>query len=204
MKGKKAVGFVVIGLVAGLVLGSIGIATAASTNTTTSAGATSTASPQGFDGRGPGGGHGGVIGKPGFGGEGDIAEALAKLSGLTVDEINTKRAAGTSYAAIAKAEGVSTDKLVDATVEIESDELDAAVKAGTITSDEKATVLKDIESRVKTAIESTGAMRGPGGPGSPGGGHRGPGGPQGMAPGTQGTAPNGTSSSTGTSSGTSS
>lgn len=179
MKNSKALGIAAAGLVAGLALGSLGIAyganSTASKSTTPSAATTATMGQ-----RGPGGpdGHGGgVIGKRGFGGESDIAEALASLSGLTVDEVNTKRQAGTSYAAIAKAEGVSTSALIAETVKIETEECDAAVKAGTITSAERTTVLKDIESRLKTAIASTDAMGGRGGRG----GHRGFGGPHGSA-----------------------
>ncbi len=81
----------------------------------------------------------------------------------------TKREAGTSFAAIAKAEGVSESALIAETVKIEKAELAAAVKAGTLTAAEQTQILKDIESNLKTAVESTDAMRGPGGRG-----HRGP------------------------------
>jgi hypothetical protein len=176
MKNSTVLGIAAAGLVAGLALGSLGIAyganSTASKTTTPSVATTATMGQRGPDGHGRG-----VIGKPGFGGEGDIAEALASLSGLTVDEVNVKRQAGTSYAAIAKAEGVSTSALIAETVKIETEECDAAVKAGTITSAERTAVLKDIETRLKTAIASTDAMGGPGGRG----GHRGPGGPHGSA-----------------------
>ena len=80
---------------------------------------------------GPGGPDGGR--GQGFGGAGDIPEALAKLSGKDASTIMQQRAAGKSFAQIAKAYGVSTDELLAETVKIEKAELDAAVKAGTLT-----------------------------------------------------------------------
>ncbi len=78
MNNRKVLGFIAVGLVAGLALGSLGIASAA--NLTGSSAATSSTAPTASarpGPGGPGGPAGGVIGKPGYGGEGDIAEALA-------------------------------------------------------------------------------------------------------------------------------
>ena len=162
MKTRKAIGFIAVGLAAGLALGSLGIAAAATaSNSSTETTSAATAADQ--TGRGPGG-----PGGRGFGGMGDIPEALAELSGLTVEEVQTQREAGTSYAAIAKAEGVSTDDLVAATVKIETAELDAAVTAGTLTAAERTSILSSLEANIETALASTDAMRGPGGPGGPG------------------------------------
>jgi hypothetical protein len=161
---KKATGLVAAGLVAGLALGSIGVATAA-TVSDTSASTTSTAQAAAgtFDG------HKGGPGKHGDG-RGDIAEALAKLSGLTEAEIHARRDAGKSYAAIAASKNLTTDALVAETVKIETAECDAQVKAGTMTEAEKTQVLTGIEARLKTEIASTEIGRGPGGRG-----HGGPG-----------------------------
>ena len=134
MKNRKALGFLAAGLAAGLVVGSIGIAAAASSASTTTSSTTTTqsASPavpgprSDSDRVGPNGF------KRGFGGEGDIAEAIANLTGLSVSEVEAKRAAGTSYAAIAKAEGVSTDQVIAETVKIEKEECATGVKDGTL------------------------------------------------------------------------
>lgn len=175
MRNRKALGFVAAGLAAGLVLGSIGIATAVtkSAETTSSNTATGTPTPSDDAARGPRGPRGtGPDGmKRGFGGVGDIAEALANLTDLSVSEIEDKRADGKSYAAIAKAEGVSTDELIAETVKIEQDECDTAEKDGTLTSTEADEIMDGIEERLQSAIESTEQTRG--GHGGPRDGERG-------------------------------
>lgn len=165
MKNRKAIGFIAVGLAAGLALGSIGIATAATaTNSSTTATSTTAGTTQAAPGPG---GASGMSKHGGFTGVGDISEALAKLSGLTVEEIETQRRAGTSYAAIAKAEGVSESALIAKTVEIEKDELDAAVSDSTLTNAQRTSYLSSLESGIKAALSSTDTMRGPGGPGGP-------------------------------------
>ena len=148
----KTIGMLAVGLVAGLALGSIGIASAATISKTTgstSTVASSTAQPR------TSGNLGNRGGKGGHGGEGDLPEALAKLSGMTVDEIHTQREAGKSFAEIAKAKGVSVDALIAETVKIETAELDAEVKAGTMTAAQKTQILSDIETRLKSAVTGT-------------------------------------------------
>ncbi len=148
----KTIGMLAVGLVAGLALGSIGIASAATISKTASSAATTASStaqpgtPRDLSGRG---------GKGGRGGEGDLPEALAKLSGMTVEEVRAQREAGKSFADIAKAKGVSTDALIAETVKIETAELDAEVKAGTMTAAQRTAVLSDIETRLKSAVTST-------------------------------------------------
>jgi hypothetical protein len=159
MKNKRAFGFIAVGLVAGLALGSLGIATAATSKATASTMTTSTTAPSGRGPGGPGGPGGGTQGR---GGGGDIAEALAKLSDATVSDIESQRAAGKSYAAIAKTKGVSTDALIAETVKIEAAELAAEVKAGTMTATERTTILSTIEANLTKAVAETG-VRGPGG-----------------------------------------
>ena len=83
-------------------------------------------------------------------------------------EARSRRVAGTSYAAIAKAEGVSESDLIAKTVEIEKDELNAAVGDSTLTDAQRTSYLSSLESNIKTAIASTDAMSGPGGPGGHG------------------------------------
>ena len=104
---RKKWGFVVVGAVAVLTLGVIAVASAAGTQTATPSPSASAQSGQAhtpdFDGDGPHGDADG--GRIHGGGPGDIPEALASLSGKDVSEIMAQRAAGTSLAEIAEAEG---------------------------------------------------------------------------------------------------
>ncbi len=98
-------------------------------------------------------------------GGGDIAEALAKLSGTEVSAIMEKRAAGTSFAQIAKAEGVGTDELLAEATRIETAELDAAVKAGTMTAAERTQILSGLQAHLKEELTETHALPADGGHG---------------------------------------
>jgi hypothetical protein len=164
MKNKRAFGFIAVGLVAGLALGSLGIATAATSKATASTMTTSATAPSGRGPGGPGGPGGGIHGR---GGGGDIAEALANLSDATVSDVESQRAAGKSYAAIAKANGVSTDALIAETVKIENGELAAEVKAGTMAAAERTTILSTIKANLTKMVAETG-VRVPGGRGGRG------------------------------------
>jgi uncharacterized protein (DUF433 family) len=173
---RKKRGFVVAGAVAVLTLGVIAVASAAGTQTATPSPSASAQAGQAHtpdvDGDGPlGDADGGrILG----GGPGDIPEALANLSGKDVSEIMTQRAAGKSFAEIAKAEGVSTDELLAEATRIETAELDAAVKAGTMTSAERTQELSGLQARLEAAVIATGALPAHVGPGHAGGrGHGG-------------------------------
>ncbi len=110
------------------------------------------------------GGHGGPGrhgGRGGFGGIGDIAEAIANLTDLEVSDVQTQREAGKSYAAIAKAAGVSTDKVIAETTKIETAELDAAVKAGTMTAAQRTQILSGMKANLEQAMTDTQTGRGP-------------------------------------------
>ena len=174
--GKAKWGFVVVGAVAALTLGAIGVAGAASNKSTATATPTPGASAQPGQGhgfRGDGGGrHGGPGGMLEQGGPGDLAEALAALSGKDESAIMQQRAAGKSFAAIARAYGVSESDLIAKATAIETAELDAAVKAGQITEAQKTQYLAGLQERLTTAIASTDQVP-VGGPGGPGGGHHG-------------------------------
>ena len=160
-RSRKKWGFIVVGAVAVLTLGVIAVASAAGTQSASpspsasaSARAGQTHTPD-FDGDGPqrdgDGGHG--FGR--HGGPGDIAEALAKLSGKDVSTIMTQRASGKSFAAIAKAEGVGTDELLAEAARLEKAELDAAVKAGQITAAERAQLLSGLQAHLKAELAET-------------------------------------------------
>jgi hypothetical protein len=175
---RKKWGFVVVGAVAVLTLGVIAVASAAGTR---SASPSPSASSQAGQAQTPDcdgdGLHGdGDGGRMHGGGPGDIPEALAKLSGNDVSTIMTQRAAGTSFAEIAKAEGVGTDELLAEATRIETAELDAAVKAGQMTAAERTQELSGLQARLKEALTETHAL----GDGGHGSGHDGDG-PQGSA-----------------------
>ncbi len=105
-------------------------------------------------------------GGPGHGGGGgDIAQALAKLSGKSESTIMTARASGKSFADIAKAEGVGTDELLAETTRIETAELDAAVKAGQMTAAERTELLSGLQAHLKEELTETHTLQGDGGHG---------------------------------------
>ena len=69
----------------------------------------------------------------------------------------TQRAAGTSLAEMAKAEGVSTDELLAEATRIETAELDAAVEAGAMTAAQRTQILSGLQARLEAAGTETGA-----------------------------------------------
>ncbi|WP_172253653.1 SHOCT domain-containing protein [Saccharibacillus deserti] len=83
-------------------------------------------------------------GKNGFGGHGGSkidGAAVASLLGLTEDELKTQQQAGKSLAAIAEAQGVETQPLIDLIASQLKTSLDERLAAGTITQaqyDERA------------------------------------------------------------------
>ncbi len=179
MKNRKAFGFLAAGLVAGLVLGTIGIATAATSSKSATTSVDTTTSARSADAiGGPGGRDGGPGGHGARGprGGGALGEALADLTDTDVEAIMTKRAAGTSFAAQAKAAGISTSTLITKATALEKAELDAAVKAGTMTAAQRTELLKNMKAHLTEELTETHAIGGPGGrDGGPGGhGARGP------------------------------
>jgi ribosomal protein S13 len=180
---RKKWGFVVVGAVAAVALGAIAVASAA-TSTSTAASPSPAASAQAdgrhapdFDGDGPHGAPDGDGGR-GFrhGGAPDMAEALAELSGKDVSVIMEQRAGGKSLKQIAEAEGVDTARLVADAVAIEKAELDAEVKAGTLTEAQRTQIESGLQERFQQELAETGLPGGHGGPGVDGGHGRGFGG----------------------------
>ncbi len=174
MKNKKVVGYVSAGLIAGLVLGSIGIASAAtlsSRSTTSSAETSSTQAGRGFDRGGRHGGPGGPGGRDGvrgMRGGGVFAEALAALTGKDASTFMDKRAAGTSFAAQAKAAGISEAELIAKATALVKADLDAAVKGGRMTAAQRTEALKNLKAHLTEELTETHAIgRGKGGPGGP-------------------------------------
>lgn len=133
-KGKVAI-FVVAALVAGLALGSVGIASAA----------TATTAPSGVVGACYG-----VMRQAG----GTIADIVAKLTGQTVEQVRDQRETGASFAKIAADKNVSAEKVAAEVVAARKTALDAAVKAGTITQAQADAALARMKTRVEARIDS--------------------------------------------------
>ena len=164
-------GVIIVGAVAALTLGAIGVAGAASSSTPTPS---PNASGQAGQGRG--------FDSLSHGGGGDLAQALANLSGKDVATIEQQRAAGTSIVAIATSYGVSEEQLLAEVTKLETAELDAAVKAGQITDAQRAQILSGLQAELKAELTETDAGGGPGGHGDGDG-------PQGSATGGATTSP---------------
>ena len=84
-----------------------------------------------------------------------------------------QRASGTSFADIAKAEGISTQELLAEVTRIETAELDAAVKAGTVTDAQRTEILAGMQAHLQEELTETHALPGDGdgGPGLARGAH---------------------------------
>lgn len=175
MKRGTTIALISGALVAGLALGTVGIAFAAPSRT-----ATGTA---GFGAR-----LGAVCRQAG----GTIADIVAKVTGQSTTDVYAARAAGTSFADIAAAKGVSADKLTAEVVSARKVALDAAVEAGTITQAQADAALANMKTRVsaKVTADAPDSCTGTGpGTGSGSGAGRGSGGGRGMMRGGNGTCP---------------
>ena len=146
-------------LVAGLVLGSIGIASAA--------GSTNATGTSGYGAR-----LGGICRQAGA----SLADVVGTLTGQTADQVRTQRQAGKSFADIAKAKGVSTDKVASAAIDARKTALADAVKSGRITQAQADQMLTRMQGRVQDRVTATGAGCTGSGPGGGGGYGRGAGG----------------------------
>jgi len=161
MSRTRTVLFVAAALVAGLVLGSVGIASAATPATGTA-------------GVGFGAQVGGMFRQAGV----SLADVVAKLTGQTTAQIYTQREAGKSFADIASAKGVSADKVTADALAARKAALAASVKAGTITQAQADTMLARMQTRIPTRItdpapagcDGTGSGAGRGGMGRGAGG----------------------------------
>jgi len=174
MSNKRVLMFVAAALVAGLALGTISSAWAAGpTGTATTSGNAVIAGACGL---------GLKLGAAMRDAGGRLADVVADLTGLTVAQVQEKRAAGQSFTAIAKAEGVSSTAVVDEAVKVRKAVLDAKVKAGTITQAQADAALAQMTTRLQTRVDSTAAGCTGTGSGAGGGGGRGMG--RGMGRGT--------------------
>jgi len=138
MKRGTTIALVSGALVAGLALGTVGIAFAAPSRTATGT--------TGFGAR-----LGAVCRQAG----GTIADIVAKVTGQSTTDVYASRAAGKSFADIAAAKGVSADTLTADVIAARKTALDAAVKAGTITQAQADAMLANMKANVSTKVTST-------------------------------------------------
>lgn len=96
----------------------------------------------------------------------DLA-AAARYLGVTEAKLRAGLESGDTLAEIANAEGKTAAGLSDALVAAAKAELDAKVKAGTMTAAQRTSILADLESRIADAVN--GELRFRGGPGGHGG-----------------------------------
>ncbi|PKQ29032.1 MAG: hypothetical protein CVT60_07460 [Actinobacteria bacterium HGW-Actinobacteria-10] len=155
MKKGKVAAFVVAALVAGVVLGSFGIASAAPVAEENGAG------------------YGLRLGSAMRDAGARMADILADLTGLSVEDIQDRRAEGESVAAIAESEGVDSQDVVDGAIAARTSILDAKVADGTIDEATRDEILARMTERMNERVTSdeTGRMgRGNGGACGMGGG----------------------------------
>ncbi len=146
---KRTVGmYVLAALVAGVVLGSFGIATAAPSS-----------NPSGTAGAGL------RLGASVAAAKATLADVVAKLTGQTVAEVRTERASGKSLAQIASDSGVSSTKVVSDAITARKAMLANLVKQGKITQAQADAALARMTARINARVNSTAPCNGTG-PGS--------------------------------------
>ncbi|MGD9954963.1 MAG: hypothetical protein AB7O74_07765 [Candidatus Nanopelagicales bacterium] len=117
-----------------------------------------------------GGGHGGPGGRGGMGGGFGGLTAAATAIGVTEDDLRTELEAGKSIAAVAEANGVSEQTVIDAIIAEAKAHFADEVASGEHTQAEADQILSDLETRVRTMVETEGLpQRGGHGPDGDGG-----------------------------------
>lgn len=134
----------------------------------------------GMGGMMKGGMHGGMMGAGMM--QGAVAEAVYKVTGLDKQQIVTQRQAGKSFVEIAKAKGITEDKLLEEVKKVHQAFIDQGVADGVMTKEMAEYCTKNFEANIKTILEST--TVGP--KGGRGNGQRGFGGMGGMMRGMMG------------------
>jgi hypothetical protein len=102
-----------------------------------------------------GAGAGGMMrgGRPEWAGEQD---AVAKLLGMTEEQIQAERQAGRSLAQIAAAKNVSEDALISTILSAKKEALAKLVADGKLTQAQSDLMIQNMTARVKTMVERTG------------------------------------------------
>ena len=168
MKRSKSIAMVAAGLIAGLVLGSVGFAYAAPADAQPTSPIVASGLRLGQSIRDAGG---------------RLVDVLASMTGLSDTEIQTERAAGKSISDIAGENGVSADAVTAKALEARKAVLDAQVKAGTITQDVADTAYANMTERVTERVTTDETGR-PSWAGGGSGGRVAGGGGRGMGDGT--------------------
>ena len=132
--------YVIAALVAGVVLGSFGIATAAPSRTATSSVGSALR-----------------LGASVQAAKATLADIAAKLTGKSVDEVRAARQDGKSLAEIASENGVSSTKLVSDALAARKAMLDSLVKQGKITQAQADAALAQMTTRLNERVNSTAA-----------------------------------------------
>jgi hypothetical protein len=85
---------------------------------------------------------------------GRLADIVADLTGLTVDEVKAERAEGRSMEEIAESNGVDGQAVIDAAVEARTTILDAKVAEGTITREQADAAFERMTDRIGERVTS--------------------------------------------------
>ena len=140
MKRSKSITLVAMGLIAGLVLGSLSIASAAPATDP------ATDEPLGVGAR---------IGWAVRDAGARMSDIVAELTGLDVADVQDRRADGESVADIAESEGVSSETVVDEALAARQAILDEKVADGTIDQATADLMLDRMTDRVTERVDST-------------------------------------------------
>ena len=147
-------GALALGGAAGALLGTPSVSNAQEEDTTTTTAASdegSTDSPDAPDGRHPGGCGGAKL------------EAAADALGISVEELRTALADGSSIADVAEEQGVDVQDVIDALVAEATEHIDLHVEAGDLTAEEAAERKAGLTERITRLVNREGLpRRGPG------------------------------------------
>lgn len=164
MSKSKWYGIVAASLVAGLVLGTLGSAAAASSKAAPVSGAAATPATCGLG-----------IGRSMRDAGGRLIDVVASLTGKSESAVQAERVAGKTFSQIAAESDVTRDQVVSKALTTRTTALDAAVKAGTVTQAQADLALARMKTQLTTRVDATGTTCGNGagtGRGSSGGGAR--------------------------------
>lgn len=143
VKSRKMIALVALGLTAGLVLGSVGVSSAATD--------TESASPV----MGAGMRMGQAVRDAGA----RLVDVVADLTGLSADDVRAQRAEGDSIADIAEANGSSREAVVNSALENRKALLDAKVADGTVTQEQADRAYERMTERVTERVSTDEAGR---------------------------------------------
>ncbi|MBW6467608.1 MAG: YckD family protein [Coriobacteriia bacterium] len=178
MNKKRAIALAAATLVAGLVIGNMASAFAARSAEAPRSNQTQTqAACEGTGAR---------IGPMMRDAGGRLSDVVASLTGLSADDVATKRADGESIADVGASAGVSSDEIVTAALEVRTAALDEMVAAGSITQEQADVMIDRMTDRLAERVTSTDTSAN----GCGNGGGRGFGGGRGQGSGACGACPN--------------